>query len=258
MTRRAFDLWSPAVGASGGVLAYGTWGRPVLVFPSEAGKATDFESNGMVDAVADLLDAGRVKLYCVDSYDSASWSGPRHPAGGAGPAARRVRVVDPRPGRPLDPRRLRRPAADPHPRREHGRLPRRQLRPPPRRPVPAGPVPLRQLRPDRRGTAGASRATRSTSRTPPRTSRTCTATTWRGCATTCTSRSCAGRACGRTPPARRPAPASSRACSRRRTSRTSWTSGVTTSPTTGRGGGASSPITFPDVLSGACGANGRH
>jgi esterase/lipase superfamily enzyme len=74
MTRRAFDLWSPAVGASGGVLAYGTWGRPVLVFPSEAGKAGDFESNGMVDAVADLLDAGRVKLYCVDSYDAASWS----------------------------------------------------------------------------------------------------------------------------------------------------------------------------------------
>ena len=28
----------------------------------------------MVDAVADLLDAGRVKLYCVDSYDAGSWS----------------------------------------------------------------------------------------------------------------------------------------------------------------------------------------
>ena len=28
----------------------------------------------MVDAVADLLDEGRVKLYCVDSYDAASWS----------------------------------------------------------------------------------------------------------------------------------------------------------------------------------------
>jgi len=74
MTRRALDLWSPAVGASGAVLAYGTWGRPVLVFPTEAGKATDFESNGMIEAVADLLDAGRVKLYCVDSYDGASWS----------------------------------------------------------------------------------------------------------------------------------------------------------------------------------------
>ena len=28
----------------------------------------------MVDAIAGLLDAGRVKLYCVDSYDAASWS----------------------------------------------------------------------------------------------------------------------------------------------------------------------------------------
>ena len=74
MTRRVLDLWAPAIGASGAVLAFGTWGRPVLVFPTEAGKASDFESNGMVEAVADLLDAGRVKLYCVDSYDSASWS----------------------------------------------------------------------------------------------------------------------------------------------------------------------------------------
>ena len=64
----------PAIGASGTVLAYGHWGRPVLVFPSEAGEAGDFESNGMIDAVADLLDGGRVKLYCVDSYDAQSWS----------------------------------------------------------------------------------------------------------------------------------------------------------------------------------------
>src|SRR4249920_2099859 len=74
MTRRALDLWSPAVGASGAVLAYGNWGRPVLVFPTEAGHAGDFEANGMVEAIADLLDAGRLKLYCVDSYDAASWS----------------------------------------------------------------------------------------------------------------------------------------------------------------------------------------
>jgi esterase/lipase superfamily enzyme len=28
----------------------------------------------MVDAVADLVDAGRVKLYCVDSFDAWTWS----------------------------------------------------------------------------------------------------------------------------------------------------------------------------------------
>jgi esterase/lipase superfamily enzyme len=56
------------------VVAYGHFGRPLLVFPSEQGRAWDFENNGMVDAVADLIDAGRVKLYCVDSADGYSWS----------------------------------------------------------------------------------------------------------------------------------------------------------------------------------------
>jgi esterase/lipase superfamily enzyme len=56
------------------LIAYGHFGRPVLVFPSEQGRAWDFESNGMVAAVADLVDAGRVKLYCVDSADEYTWS----------------------------------------------------------------------------------------------------------------------------------------------------------------------------------------
>ncbi len=56
------------------VVAYGHWGRPLLVFPSEAGGAWDYENNGMVGAVADLIDAGRVKLYCVDSLDAFTWS----------------------------------------------------------------------------------------------------------------------------------------------------------------------------------------
>jgi esterase/lipase superfamily enzyme len=71
---RVVDLWSPAIGAAGTVIVYGHWGRPVLVFPSENGKAGDFATNGMVDVVADLIDAGRVKLYCVSSYDGQSWS----------------------------------------------------------------------------------------------------------------------------------------------------------------------------------------
>ena len=58
----------------GTLIAYGHWGRPVLAFPAEAGRAWDFENNGMVGAVADLIDAGRVKLYCVDSGDAHSWS----------------------------------------------------------------------------------------------------------------------------------------------------------------------------------------
>jgi esterase/lipase superfamily enzyme len=57
----------------GGVLVYGHWGRPLLAFPSEQGPADQYEERGMIDAIAWLIEEGRVKVYCVDSYDSASW-----------------------------------------------------------------------------------------------------------------------------------------------------------------------------------------
>ena len=45
-----------------GVIRHGHWGRPVLVFPSEAGRAEDFGDHGMVAAVQHLVDQGRVEL----------------------------------------------------------------------------------------------------------------------------------------------------------------------------------------------------
>lgn len=66
-------LWSPQIGADGHVVAYGHYGRPVLAFPSQAGRRVDWEDRGMVAAIAPLIDAGRVKLYCVDSFDRGSW-----------------------------------------------------------------------------------------------------------------------------------------------------------------------------------------
>ena len=60
--------------AVNGVASYGHWGRPVLAFPAEGGDAGEFERQGMVEAIGDLLADGRVKLYCVDSFDHESWS----------------------------------------------------------------------------------------------------------------------------------------------------------------------------------------
>lgn len=73
MEREQIDLDTEGVGR-GAVIRYGHWGRPVLVFPSEAGRAWDFENNGMLDAVAPLLADGRIKLYAVDSFDHLTWS----------------------------------------------------------------------------------------------------------------------------------------------------------------------------------------
>ena len=74
MTGRHAELYSPAIGSSGSVVAYGHWGRPVLAFPAEGGRAWDLEHHGMVGAVAELIEGGRVKLYAVDAFDSESWS----------------------------------------------------------------------------------------------------------------------------------------------------------------------------------------
>lgn len=74
MSPRHLDLPVDGHDATLAVQVHGHWGRPVIVFPSEAGRAWDFANNGMVDAVRDLVDDGRAKLYCVDSADGFSWS----------------------------------------------------------------------------------------------------------------------------------------------------------------------------------------
>ena len=73
MERREHALWSPAIGAPGSVIAYGHWGRPLLVFPAQEGQRFEWEERGMIDAIAGVIEAGRVKVYCVDSWDSGSW-----------------------------------------------------------------------------------------------------------------------------------------------------------------------------------------
>ncbi len=74
MQREQVELAAAGLDRPGTVIRYGHWGRPVVVFPSEQGRAWDYEANGMVDAVAPLIEAGRVKLYCVDAFDHLSWS----------------------------------------------------------------------------------------------------------------------------------------------------------------------------------------
>ena len=56
------------------VVVHGHWGRPVMVFASEAGSPHDFAENGLLDAIRPLVDDGLIKLFCVSSYDAQSWS----------------------------------------------------------------------------------------------------------------------------------------------------------------------------------------
>jgi esterase/lipase superfamily enzyme len=72
MRRDYWSVDSPSIGHAG-VIAYGHYGRPLLVFPSDAGHCSDFEDRGMIAAIGGLIDEDRVKVYCVDSYDAHSW-----------------------------------------------------------------------------------------------------------------------------------------------------------------------------------------
>ncbi|MGH2700095.1 MAG: esterase family protein [Actinomycetota bacterium] len=74
MRKEHVRLWANAVGADGNLIVYGHHGRPLLAFPSEQGSVMDYEDRRMIDSVANLIDEGRLKVYCIDSFDSGSWS----------------------------------------------------------------------------------------------------------------------------------------------------------------------------------------
>lgn len=53
---------------------FGHAGKPCLVFPAQNGRFFDYENFGMVNAIKDYIDAGRIQLFCCDSVDAETWS----------------------------------------------------------------------------------------------------------------------------------------------------------------------------------------
>jgi esterase/lipase superfamily enzyme len=85
-----YHKWfSDSLGQDMEVNVYGYYGKPVLVFPAQAGRFYDFENFGMVSAIASFIEAGQIKLFTVDSIDSQSWAN-----NGAHPADRARRHQD--------------------------------------------------------------------------------------------------------------------------------------------------------------------
>lgn len=64
---------SPNVSRTMSLKVYGHWGKPMIVFPCSRGRYYDYEGMGMIAAIADFIEGGRVKLFCVDSIDAESW-----------------------------------------------------------------------------------------------------------------------------------------------------------------------------------------
>ncbi|MFT4978946.1 MAG: esterase/lipase superfamily enzyme [Myxococcota bacterium] len=71
---RLIKRWhSPSTGQEMGLARYGWWGKPVVFFPTGGGDFLDCERFLMVRALAPLIEAGRIKLYSVDSLSRSSW-----------------------------------------------------------------------------------------------------------------------------------------------------------------------------------------
>jgi esterase/lipase superfamily enzyme len=55
------------------LLVFGHAGFPMLVFPTSMGRFYEYEDRGMVSTLVQKLDAGTLRLYCVDSVDAETW-----------------------------------------------------------------------------------------------------------------------------------------------------------------------------------------
>jgi Uncharacterized protein conserved in bacteria len=68
--KREYHRWhSPRLGLELGVVAYGHWGPPMLGFPTSAGDEWELEGQGMVGALGEFIDAGRIKFFTVNSIN---------------------------------------------------------------------------------------------------------------------------------------------------------------------------------------------
>lgn len=68
------ESWhSERLGEKINLVRWGVTGTPVILFPTAGGDSEEIERFLMVDALGDLLAAGRVKIYSVDSLNGRAW-----------------------------------------------------------------------------------------------------------------------------------------------------------------------------------------
>jgi esterase/lipase superfamily enzyme len=68
--KREYHRWySSRLGIDMGVVVYGHWGPPLMGFPTSAGDEWELENQGMVGALGEFIDAGRIKFFSVNSVN---------------------------------------------------------------------------------------------------------------------------------------------------------------------------------------------
>lgn len=72
--RRDYVKWySPSLHRDMELLAYGTHGFPIVVFPTSGGRFYEYEDRGMIHALSPKIERGDLQVFCADSVDQSSW-----------------------------------------------------------------------------------------------------------------------------------------------------------------------------------------
>lgn len=72
MLREYHKWFSTRLNRAMELLVFGHAGERALVFPTRQGRFFDYENWRLVEATAPAIDAGKLQLFCLDSFDSHS------------------------------------------------------------------------------------------------------------------------------------------------------------------------------------------
>ena len=71
---RWIDGWhSPSLNRYMDIVTYGHFGFPVLLFPTAAADFLEYERFHLIDAIRDVIEAGKVKVFSINSINRDAW-----------------------------------------------------------------------------------------------------------------------------------------------------------------------------------------
>jgi len=76
--KEVFRWHSPHVEQEIQLVRWGTYGTPVLLFPTAGGDAEEAERFHLIGAIGHLIESGRIKVYSVDSIAGRAWISKQH------------------------------------------------------------------------------------------------------------------------------------------------------------------------------------
>src|SRR3954453_23053782 len=66
MRRECHRWFSHRIGRELGVVVLGHWGPPMIMFPTSGGDEEEYERQGLIGAIGEVIDGGKGKAFCVN------------------------------------------------------------------------------------------------------------------------------------------------------------------------------------------------